>query len=792
MSESVQRMDELIRDYLLYRGLTNSLKSFDAELKNDKDKGFRADKILEQLLGFISTFDLLGLKNYWEHLERRIFSHLEYTHAHNVNKLRISILRLYVVNAIQSNRTDKVTEFFEKLIPEIQSQTEWKEWFVLPYLRNPEQSPSFSLYFSKQWEETLKISLHNFLSIIFQSMPLPILLNFDAEHQKIVELQEENAKLQEQVIKLTDQVAKYEDQMGRLQEQVKFLSSSDKSESPDVSDHSSNTGLGESQGSQLRSSLKSTSKKSPSPNIGRRLLSSSSSTPSTTGSKSVPQGVRGALSSLLGPKKNQDQSQQVAKTKEGIGASGSSVTGGGGVAGSGMKKVDFASSSPTHKPTETNSQNQIRLQQQQTLDKQRQELFSKSQQSQAQPKTAEKTLSSASGIKDVELSSILSFKPDASQSSPSHRSQPPPLTQKPSPSSTFYPGEEESHGTFLILSQDEYTEHHSSITYSRFSPSSTSVASMDIDGVVKVWKTTPNPTTIATIMFKSPLLSLEWVPKSDRMLLLGSSVGSVKLYDCEGKKPIKEADMDPAFPRVVSVACNPGGTTFVCSAASPVGEWGSDLSKPGSPLHGTCKLTAFDLKTLKIQKELPLARSAGCINCTSFNHNGNLFVTGASDGMVRLFDIQRHECLLSWRAHQGQVYAAQFSPAETSVYSMGSDGKFTEWSIHKVGQKLLDMPIHDGATGPFVVSGFGGYRQQQNPRGKLFAFDSSGNYVLTCAPHGGVIYKLNKEKGMLRTLTILGHRTPVVSVDWCTTLNTGVCLSGSMDGRVQVTTLLSQ
>lgn len=45
-------------------------------------------------------------------------------------------------------------------------------------------------------------------------------MNFDAEHQKIGELQEENAKLQEQVIKLTDQVAKYEDQMGRLQEQV--------------------------------------------------------------------------------------------------------------------------------------------------------------------------------------------------------------------------------------------------------------------------------------------------------------------------------------------------------------------------------------------------------------------------------------------------------------------------------------------------------------------------------------------------------------------------------------------
>lgn len=55
MSESVQRMDELIRDYLLYRGLTNSLKSFDAELKNDKDKGFRVSFHLKGNPGLIAT-----------------------------------------------------------------------------------------------------------------------------------------------------------------------------------------------------------------------------------------------------------------------------------------------------------------------------------------------------------------------------------------------------------------------------------------------------------------------------------------------------------------------------------------------------------------------------------------------------------------------------------------------------------------------------------------------------------------------------------------------------------------
>lgn len=37
----VQYMDELVREYLLFRGFTATLKSFDNELKIDKDKGFR-------------------------------------------------------------------------------------------------------------------------------------------------------------------------------------------------------------------------------------------------------------------------------------------------------------------------------------------------------------------------------------------------------------------------------------------------------------------------------------------------------------------------------------------------------------------------------------------------------------------------------------------------------------------------------------------------------------------------------------------------------------------------------
>jgi hypothetical protein len=37
----IQYIDELIREYLLFRGFAGTLKMFDIELKQDKEKGFR-------------------------------------------------------------------------------------------------------------------------------------------------------------------------------------------------------------------------------------------------------------------------------------------------------------------------------------------------------------------------------------------------------------------------------------------------------------------------------------------------------------------------------------------------------------------------------------------------------------------------------------------------------------------------------------------------------------------------------------------------------------------------------
>ena len=41
MAEAVERTDEMVREYLLFRGFTHTLRQLDAEIKADKEKGFR-------------------------------------------------------------------------------------------------------------------------------------------------------------------------------------------------------------------------------------------------------------------------------------------------------------------------------------------------------------------------------------------------------------------------------------------------------------------------------------------------------------------------------------------------------------------------------------------------------------------------------------------------------------------------------------------------------------------------------------------------------------------------------
>lgn len=116
-----------------------------------------------------------------------------------VKKLENGLLKFYLVTAYSNNRGDKIIEFFQKMSSEIFQQSEWKEWFYFQYSKNPEEVSSFAVCFTKQWQDTLMLSLHNFLATIFQSMPLPTLTRTEVESGQIRKLQDENTKLRQKI-----------------------------------------------------------------------------------------------------------------------------------------------------------------------------------------------------------------------------------------------------------------------------------------------------------------------------------------------------------------------------------------------------------------------------------------------------------------------------------------------------------------------------------------------------------------------------------------------------------------
>ncbi|KAH3787616.1 hypothetical protein DPMN_165742 [Dreissena polymorpha] len=170
MAASSGRVDEFVKDYLIFRGLSSTLRVLESELKVEKEKGFRVDKIVDQLMTYLAAYDLQNLKDYWQFLNTRLFSRLEERYRSSVKKLEIGLLKFYLVNAAQNGRQDKIMDFFERMLDILQSYSEFKEWFVFPFVRNHRDHAHFGMYFTPQWQDTFLLSLHNFLSVILQAM----------------------------------------------------------------------------------------------------------------------------------------------------------------------------------------------------------------------------------------------------------------------------------------------------------------------------------------------------------------------------------------------------------------------------------------------------------------------------------------------------------------------------------------------------------------------------------------------------------------------------------------------
>jgi hypothetical protein len=127
------------------------------------------------------------------------------------------LLKVYLVIAQRNGQTEKINEFFIKMAHEVHSQADWRDWFYFQFCKSPEEHPSFAVYFTKQFQDTLFLSLHNFLATIFQSMPLPTVMKTENESAQIRKLQEENSKLRQRLQTAQQQPTSSQQHLSRQQ-----------------------------------------------------------------------------------------------------------------------------------------------------------------------------------------------------------------------------------------------------------------------------------------------------------------------------------------------------------------------------------------------------------------------------------------------------------------------------------------------------------------------------------------------------------------------------------------------
>ncbi|CAO3668486.1 unnamed protein product [Umbelopsis vinacea] len=395
----------------------------------------------------------------------------------------------------------------------------------------------------------------------------------------------------------------------------------------------------------------------------------------------------------------------------------------------------------------------------------------------------------------------------------------------------------DSNETFLITSQEEFFEHTSGITHAKFSSNGSSIASCDMDNIIRTWSYQDQLSNPSKIKNASNVLSLEWEARSDKLLLIGTDSGLIRVYNTESQSIVQGFRTDDKYPSVTQLSCSPSESVFVSAASNAI--YGSRNASVGS-------LVSWNLKTMQMQQsfELEGSEASSVINTVQYNHNGQLLVSGNDQGLIKIFDARTIKPIMEWKAETAVASCfAQFSFDETSILDVSANGSFTQWSIHKPGVSLSSFklagfpppspismptstpsPIDIPGASPLPstdipkprVSSSSASRKSISsmrsgrfhtmddtvtqtllsvtPRPQMVAFSHDTEHLLCAAtaneqatsPVVGMIYQVANGEVTQQIASTQSEKLTVV--DWTSAAN--ACLTGTADGSIRVTKLI--
>ncbi|KAF1322661.1 Wd repeat-containing protein 16, partial [Globisporangium splendens] len=68
--------------------------------------------------------------------------------------------------------------------------------------------------------------------------------------------------------------------------------------------------------------------------------------------------------------------------------------------------------------------------------------------------------------------------------------------------------------------------------------------------------------------------------------------------------------------------------------------------------------------------------------CIAVVHTLDIFATGSSDRLVKIWDFTSGELLLDGVGHSGNVRSVAFSPDDRQLVSVGDDGSILVWNVY--------------------------------------------------------------------------------------------------------------
>ena len=152
------------------------------------------------------------------------------------------------------------------------------------------------------------------------------------------------------------------------------------------------------------------------------------------------------------------------------------------------------------------------------------------------------------------------------------------------------------------------------------------------------------------------------------------------MYDAAG---------DEAFPHCEDLRCSPSDHVFARAAATrdPWTRGGS------SGVRGALEI--WNAKIFAPESSLSLGPDAAPVHEVAFNHNGKMLATAGADGAVRLFDLNAGKQIMSWTAHpRGEAATSlAFCADQNAVFSAGTDGVVTEWSLHRLRSVIHSVDV---------------------------------------------------------------------------------------------------